>query len=142
MDSRTEPRELPGAARERAHSESERAIAERWVVAGPRRVEDDITARRSKNLNRLEINDLRVDLDCFEVRGRDRTEGAGPAGEPGALLLHTEISTSRRERCGDRRSSGSLIAARRRGQARRSCSRGWTCRKPGSVGTPGGGQRP
>jgi hypothetical protein len=51
-------------------------MAERGVVAGPRRVEDDLTAQRSEKLIRLEIEDPRADLDCFDVRGRDRAEGA------------------------------------------------------------------
>jgi hypothetical protein len=41
-------------------------MAERFVVAGPRRVEDDATVQHAIN-NRLFIDEPRADLDRFEV---------------------------------------------------------------------------
>ena len=78
-DGGMKPGELPGPARERAASEKvvlrvERAVAGRRVVAWPRQVEGDGTARRRTEIGRLEIDDPRADLDRLEVRGRDRTE--------------------------------------------------------------------
>jgi hypothetical protein len=60
--------ELPGPARERAESETGRkikmAMAEREIVAGLRRVEDDVAVQSvSSEIRRLGIAALRVDLD-------------------------------------------------------------------------------
>ena len=67
-------------------------MTERGVVAGPRRVEDNVTAQRSKKLIRLEIEDPGADLDCFDVRDRARGVNDGSMGQkqacdpPGAML--------------------------------------------------------
>ena len=137
--------ELPGPARERATADrgGECAVAERGVVSWSRQVEDHVTVQIPKTVHGG-IDDPRADLDCSEVRGRDRAERPIRAVVFRALLRHMESSASRgrRQRRGDRRSGGSLIAGRSRRQTRHSRSRAWTCRNPASVGTPDGGQRP
>jgi len=132
MRSRTERRKLPRPARERAQSQTGReiecAVAERFVVAGPRRVEDDVTVQRGC-ANRLCIDDPRADLDRLDVRGGDRAEITRATLIVPTLFGDMEFTASR--------------GRRQRWSARRHRSnRTWTCRTPASVGTPERGQRP
>ncbi len=74
---RMERVEVPGPAREREHSRTgriERDVPER-IVAGPD--DDREVALEGASGRRLEIDDLRADLDRLQVRGRDRAEGPG-----------------------------------------------------------------
>lgn len=103
-------------------------MAGRGVVAGPRRVEDDVTARRRTKIRWLQIDDSRADLDRLEVRGRDRAEGIGR--ELRAFLRHMERAASRKGR--QHRRCGTAGSGRRQTGHRR--TRAWTCRKSSSVG--------
>src|SRR5207248_2674367 len=116
-----EVRELPGPTRERAQSNTGRkiqmAMAEGEIVAGLRRVEDDVTVQReSTEISPLGVDDRRADLDRIDVRGLDRAEVTGLAPVRPAVLRHMEFSASRRCRRGDRA-----------GRGRRQTGRGRTC---------------
>ena len=53
-------------------------MAEREIVARPRRVENDVTVQsESGEISALGVDDRRIDLDRIEVRGRDGAEVTG-----------------------------------------------------------------
>jgi hypothetical protein len=68
-------------------------MAERFVVAGPRRVEDDVGVKPGRT-SRLRIDDSRADLDLLDVRRRDRAELTCEAVILRALFQDMEISAS------------------------------------------------
>src|SRR2546421_6395730 len=82
-----EPGELSRAVRDRAQSdpgrETEEAMAGR-DVAGPC-VDGRIAVQRSLAA-RLQVEDLRANLECLDVRRPDRAKVAGDALEPRAIL--------------------------------------------------------
>jgi hypothetical protein len=81
--------ELPGPARKRALSQTGRqirsAMAERLIVARPRRVEDDVTVQHAIPSG-LFIDERRADLNRLEVRDSDRAVVIGLARVRRALL--------------------------------------------------------
>jgi hypothetical protein len=97
IDTRMKPGKVSGTVGERAQAESGRKIecaaADRSISVPC--VEDDVTVQQPRrNTSRLVIRDARADRNPSDVRGRDRTEGAGTSRVFRALLRHAETSCS------------------------------------------------
>ena len=108
-----------------------RAMAERFVVATLRRVEDHIAVQFAR-FHSTGIENPRAHLDRFDVRRRDSAEIPGLACIGGALFRHVQNSAARRQR---RRGPWSGLSARyswRQTSHRSTCTRtGW---RPASIG--------